>query len=211
MKRTLLLILPVIAIAVAAPEGGQKSREEAIGLLWQESVTAESGGDAAGAMEKLLAYGKGGGDSYLANLRAGWLNYSAQKYDEAGRFYTVAAKLQTNAMNPRIGLLNVAQAKGDTVAATTAAEAVLKIEPTNYRASMAYAWGNFQAKDYRRAGSAYQRVVMTYPEDQDALSGAAWCALYLNQKREALDGFRRLMGLNPEYANLRQGIAAASN
>jgi len=211
MKRTLLLLLPVIAIAVAAPESSQKTREEEIGKLWQESVTAETNGDSALAMEKLMSYAKNGGDSYLANLRAGWLNYSDKKYDEAARFYATASKLQANALNPRLGLLNVAQAKSDVAAATAAAEAVIKIEPTNYRALMAYSWGCFQAKDYRRAGSTYQRVISIYPEDQDAISGAAWCALYIGQKREAIDGFRRLMSLNPEYANLRQGLAAAMN
>lgn len=212
MKRTLLLLLPVIAIAVAAPDAGErKSREEALGKLWQESVTAESNGDAPQAMEKLMAYAKGGGDSYLANLRAGWLNYSAQKYEDAARYYTTAAKLQPNALNPRLGLLNVAQAKSDVAAATATADAVLKIEPTNYRALMAYAWGCFQAKDYRRAAGAYQKVLGMYPEDQDGISGAAWCQLYEGQKREALDLFHRLMSLNPEYANARQGLAACSN
>jgi tetratricopeptide (TPR) repeat protein len=210
MKRTLLLLLPVIAIAVAAPEASQKSREEDLGKLWQESVTAESNGDSAVAMEKLMTYAKNGGDTYLANLRAGWLNYSEKKYDDAGRFYATASKLQANALNPRLGLLNVAQAKGDVANATAAADAVLKIEPTNYRALMAYSWGCFQAKDYRRAGSTYQRVLAMYPEDQDATSGAAWFSLYIGQKREAIDGFRRLMGLNPEYANLRQGLEMAT-
>ncbi len=210
MKRILLLLLPVIAIAVAAPEAGQKSREEAIGLMWQESVTAETNGDTVLAMEKLMTYAKNGGDPYLANLRAGWLNYSEKKYDDAGRYYGTAAKLQTNSLNPRLGLLNVYQAKGDVANATAAADAVLKIEPTNYRALMAYAWGCFQAKDHRRAGSAYQRVLSMYPEDQDAISGSAWCSLYVGQKREAIDGFRRLMSLNPEYANLRQGLEMAT-
>lgn len=210
MKRTLLLLLPIVAIAVAAPDSAQKSREEEIGRLWQESVTAEGNGDTALAMEKLMAYAKNGGDTYLANLRAGWLNYSEKKYEDAGRFYTTAAKLQTNALNPRLGLLNVAQAKGDVATATAAADAVLKIESTNYRALMAYAWGCFQAKDYRRAGTTYQRVLTMYPEDQDALSGASWCSLYIGQKREAIDGFRRLMSLNPEYSNLRQGLEMAT-
>lgn len=210
MKRTLLLLLPVIAIAVAAPEVGQKSREEAIGQLWQDSVTTETNGDASAALDKLMTYAKSGGDPYLSNLRAGWLNYSLKKYDEAGRFYATAARLQTSALNPRLGLLNVAQAKGDVATATAAADAVLKIEPTNYRAQMAFAWGCFQAKDYRRAGSSYLRVLSMYPEDQDATSGAAWCSLYIGQKREAIDGFRRLMSLNPNYANLQEGLAAAT-
>lgn len=212
MKRLILLMFPVVAIAVAAPDASEhKSREESIGQLWQESLTAETGGDAKIPLEKLGAFAKSGGDPYMVNLRAAWLNYSAQKYEEAIRYYVAAAKLQASALNPRLGLLNCAQAQSNVAAAATAAEAVIKIEPTNYRALMAVAWGAFQAKDYRRAGTAYLRLLTLYPEDLDAMSGAAWSAFYTGQKREARDGFRRLMSLSPDYTYARQGIAATLN
>lgn len=211
MKRIILLLLPVVAMAVGAPNSSNhKSREETLSVLWQASVSAESSGDTAAAVEKLMAFAKGGGDPYLANLRAGWLKYGAQKYDEATRFYVAAARLQPQALSARLGLLNTAQAKGDGAAAIIAAESVLKVEPTNYRALMAVAWGSFQSKDYRRSGIAYQRVLTLYPEDMDALSGAAWCAFYNGHKSEAKEGFRRLMSMNPDYSYARQGLAATS-
>ena len=211
MKRFLLLVLPVVALAVGVPEAGDHlTHEEKLGQLWQGSLTAEASGDAATAMGKLAAFAKNGGDPFMAQLRGGWLNYSAQKHDEAARCYTEAVKLQPNALSPRLGLLNIAQAKSDGAAAIVAAESVLKIEPTNYRALLAVAWGAFQGKDYRRSGITYQRILTLYPEDQDAMSGVAWCAFYNGQKREARDVFRRLMSLNPDHAYVKQGIAATS-
>ena len=144
----------------------------------------------------------------MGRLRAGWLNLGEKKFDEAARNYGEAVKLQPNALSPRLGMLSVAQANGDGTAASAAAEAVLKIEPTNYRALMAVAWGAFQAKDYKRSAAAYQRVLTLYPEDTTAISGAAWCAFYSGQKREAKEGFHRLMGLNPADTHVRQGITA---
>jgi len=209
MKRLLLLLLPVVTLGVDVPDTpNRQAREESLGLLWQASITAEASGDAMGAMDKLGAFSKNGGDPFLGRLRAGWLNLGEKKYDEAARNYGEAAKLQPNALSPRLGLLSVAQAKGDGAAAIAAAEAVIKIEPTNYRALMAAAWGAFQGKDYKRSAAAYQRVLALYPEDTTAISGAAWCALYSGQKREAREGFLRLMSLNPADAYVRQGIAA---
>ena len=142
MKRIVLLLIPVIALAVGVTDpSAPTAREEMTGQLWQASIRAEADGDASAAMEKVTACAKHGGDAYMADLRGGWLCYSARKHDEASRCYDAAANLQPNALSPRLGLLNIAQAKNDGAAAILAAEAVLKIEPTNYRALMAVAWG----------------------------------------------------------------------
>jgi len=209
MKRMILLLLPVVTLGVGVPDTpARSSREESTGLLWQASLTAETNGDVTGALDKLGAYMKNGGDPFLGWLRAGWLNYSDKKYDDAARDYGEAAKVHPGALNPRLGLLAVAQARNDGAAAIAAAEAVLKVEPTNYRALMAVAWGAYQGKDYKRSATAYQRVLALYPEDATAISGAAWCAFYAGKKLEAKDGFHRLMSLNPADTYVRQGIAA---
>jgi tetratricopeptide (TPR) repeat protein len=208
MKRTLLLLLPVIAFAATgADPNGRKSKEEALGEIWQESLGKESS-DPDAALKLAGDYGRAGGDTYLATLRAGWLNYGQKKYEEAARHYTNAAKLQPGALSPRLGLLNVAQDRGDLAAGVKAGELVLGLEPTNYRALMAVAWGSFQVKDYTKAGSAYRRVLALYPEDLDALSGAGWCAFYKGQKMEARSCFRRLISVNPDYPYAKQGIEA---
>ncbi len=208
MKRLILLLLPVVAMALGAPEpSAPPPRETALGKLWQAAVSAESGSDAPAALAKLNAFSNSGGDPYMASLHSGWVCYNARKYEEAARYYLAASNLQPGALSPRLGLLNVAQQKGDGAAAIAAAESVLKIEPTNYRALMAEGWGAFQGKDYRRSCAAYQRVLMLYPEDPDALSGASWCKYYTGQKREAFEGFRRLIVISPDHAYARQGVA----
>jgi tetratricopeptide (TPR) repeat protein len=212
MKRTLLLLLPVLAFAATANDPtDRKSKEEQLGDLWQESVSKESSGEVDAALKLASDYAKGGGDAYLATMRAAWINYGQKKYEEATRHYANAAKLQPSALSPRLGMLTVAQDKGDLPATVKAGELVLSLEPSNYRALMAVAWGSFQAKDYNKAGTAYKRVMALYPEDQDALSGAGWCAFYKGQKMEAKSCFRRLVSMNPGYAYAKQGIEATKN
>lgn len=208
MKRIALLLLPVIAFAATGGEGERKSKEEALGAVWQESLSKESGGDTAEALRLASQYLKDGGDAYLATMRAAWLNFNQKNYDEASKHYANAARIQPGAVSPRLGLLNIADAKSDPAAALKAGELVLAVEPTNYRALYAVAWGAFQAKSYGKAGTAYRKILGLYPEDADALSGAAWSAFYQGQKMEAKQGFRRLLSVNPDYQYARQGLEA---
>ena len=209
MKRLLLLLLPVATLGVGVLDlPNRQVREEAIGRLWQASITAEANGDAIGASDKLNAYTTHGGDPFMGRLRAGWLNLGERMLDQAARDYAAAAKLQPNALSPLLGLLSVAQAKNDGAATMAAAEAVLLLEPTNSRALLAVAWSAFQAKDYPRSAAAYQQVLALYPENTDAISGAAWCAFHTGRKREANEGFHRLLAINPSDPYVRQGIAA---
>ena len=209
MKRILLLLLPVIALSAGTTDQApRKSKEEMLGSLWQESLSAEKSGETDSALAKAAAYVRNGGDSYLATMRAAWLAYGQKKYAEAGRHYYNAAKLQGMALSPRLGLLSVAQEQNDIAAAARAGDLVLQLEPTNYRALMAVAWGAYQAKDYQKAIGRYRCVVALYPEDTDAISGAAWAEFYSGQKGEARLLFRRLVSINPDYQYARQGIAA---
>lgn len=212
MKRIVLLLLPVFAFAASGgdPEG-RKSKEEVLGGIWQESLSKESGGDTDGALALASDYARSGGDGYLATVRAAWLSLKAKRLDDAARHYGNAARMQQGAMSPRLGMLNVAQEKGDLAGIVRAGEAVLALEPTNYKALMAVAYASFQAKDYSRAGSAYRRVMALYPEDVDALSGAGWSAFYKGQKVEARTCFRRLVSMQPDYPYARQGIDAVKN
>lgn len=209
MKRALLLLLPVIALATGTTDqSGRKSKEEMLGGLWQASLSAEKSGELEAALAKTAAYARSGGDGYLATMRAGWLAYGQKKYDEASRHYASAMKQQSIALSPRLGLLTIAQDQGDVAAAARAGDLVLQLEPTNYRALQAVAWGAYQGKDYAKALGRYRCVMALYPEDTDAISGAAWSEFYKGQRAEARHLFRRLVSINPDYPYARQGLEA---
>lgn len=204
MKRTVLFLLPVISLAAAGDDG--KSKEEKLGAIWQQSVASEQRGEPVEALDGASRYLREGGDAYLANMRAAWLHYNQQNHGEAVRFYQAAARLQPAALSPRLGLLNVASAKGDVAESMKAGELVLALDKTNLRALYAVAWGAFQAKNYSKAGTAYRRILELYPEDMDAASGAAWSAFYENRKSEARRWFRVVVSMNPDYPDALKGL-----
>lgn len=203
--KTLLLPFVLFAVfaAVAAARAGDVTGP---GQHWTASIQAETQGKYADAINELRAYDQQGGEPFLTAERSGWLNYLAGDYTKAEQAYARAKQIQPTAINPLLGLLSVAQAQKDGGKFERAAEDILRTEPTNYRAQAALAALHFANKDYRRSASDYHRLLTTYPDDADAMSGEAWSAFYLGLRREASDAFRRLLSISPRYPYAQQGF-----
>lgn len=200
--RTLLLSFVLLG-AVASARAGDATGP---GQRWTASIQAESKVKYADAIKEMRAYEQQGGDPFLAAERLGWLNYLAADYAKAEQAYARAKQLQPTAINPLLGVLSVAQAQKDGKKIESAAEDILRAEPTNYRAQAALAALHFANKDYRRSASDYNRLLTTYPDDADAMSGEAWSAFYLGLRRDAYDAFRRLLSISPSYPYAQQGF-----
>jgi len=201
--KTLLLSMAVFAVAASARAGDSSNGP---GPHWTASVQAETNGQYAEAINELRAYDQKGGEPFLTAERSGWLNYLAGSFSTAEQAYARAKLLQPTAINPLLGLLSVAQAQKDGKKIERAAEDILRVEPTNYRAQAALAALHFAGKDYRRSASDYHRLLATYPDDADAMSGEAWSAFYLGLRIEATETFRRLLSISPSYPYAQQGL-----
>jgi len=208
MKRLPALLILVLALSSGLIHS-QNSPDTAAGssTFWQASVTAETNKDYDTAMSQLTAYQQAGGDPFLTSLRAGWLYCLKQDYPNAVKSYTEAERLQPSAINPLLGLLNIAQAQGDPSAIQKAVEDVLRADPLNYRAQMAGAALQFTAKNYSQALAGYRRVLTYYPDDLAAMSGEGWCLYDLGQRLKAAADFQILVGVNADYPYAKQGLA----
>jgi tetratricopeptide (TPR) repeat protein len=196
-------------IALAAFNGARGADANGPAQHWTASLQAETSGQYAEAINELRAYDQQGGDPFFTAERSGWLNYLAGNYSIAEQAYARAKQIQPTAINPMLGLLLVAQAQKDARKIERAAEDILRAEPTNYRAQAALAALHFANKDYRRSASDYRRLLTTYPDDADAMSGEAWSAFYLGLHREASETFRRLLSINASYPYAKQGFDLA--
>ena len=181
-----------------------------LGKLWTDSTSAEASKDYAGALRLVQSFKEQGGDPFLAALRTGWLHYQNGNYSQSEVAYYKALSLKPTSLNASLGLMNAVQGQLDPRKTVHAAEAVLKIQSTNYRAMMVLAGLSFAQKDYRKAAAAYSRVLVTYPDDPDALSGAAWSALKAEDRVTALTTFSLLLSISPTYPSASDGFAEAS-
>lgn len=169
------------------------------------SIQAETNKKYEEALKEVAAYQKSGGDAFVASLRAGWLYYLKGAYPEAEQSYANANRVQPLAINPVLGLLTVAEAMKDGKRIQRAAEAVLKLEPSNYRANMAVGGSCYASRDYRGAAFAYRRILTSYPDDVDARSGLAWADYFTGDKLDALSQFQKILSIYPDYPHAREG------
>ena len=169
------------------------------------SIQAETNKKYDDALKEVSAYQKSGGDPFVASLRAGWLFYLKGAYPEAEQSYANANRLHPTAMNALLGLLTVAEAMKDGKRIQRAAEAMLKIEPSNYRANMAIGGSCYASRDYRGAAFAYRRILGFYPDDVDARSGLAWADYFSGDKPDALSQFQKILSIYPDYPHAREG------
>jgi len=174
------------------------------------SIQAETNKKYDEALHAVLTYEQSGGDPFVASERAGWLYYLKGSYPEAERAYMNANKLHAAALNPVLGLLNVAEAMKDKSKIRWAADAVLKVDPSNYRASMVVAGSDFANHDYRGAAFIYRRILVPYPDDVDARSGLAWAEYYTGDKQDPLFQFQTILAIYPDYPYAKQGYKLLS-
>jgi tetratricopeptide (TPR) repeat protein len=171
------------------------------------SIKAEIDKNYDEALRELRTYEQSGGDAFTASERAGWLYYLKGAYPQAEQAYLEANRLHPTAMNPVLGLLNVAQAMKDENRIHTAAEALLRIEPSNYRANMLLGGKDFATHNYSGAAFIYRKVLNIYPDDVDARSGLAWGEYYTGDTHDALVQFQTILNTYPDYPFAKQGYS----
>ncbi len=207
LRRTIPLLLPALLMmsGVAEPQKPEEKPTKTSAEYWEASKTAETNKDYDEAIKNLVMYQKTDGDKFLSLIRYAWLSYLKNDYAKAEEFYLAAQVKEPSSVNCAIGLLDVAQGMNDEAKIKRAAEAVVRLVPTNYRASMLLAAQAYTAKDYRKAESIYHKVLQYYPDDIDAMSGEAWSYLYVGSKRESLLVFTKILTVNPTYPYAQDG------
>ncbi len=207
MRRLPVLLVPLVAFAAGAPLSAPPAPPDplALGKIFATSAKAEKNKDYAAAISAMKSYQQRGGDPFIATLRLGWLLYQAGQFADAAQAYHQAAVLNPSSLNALLGSLNAAQAMLDIRNTARAADAVLRVEPNNYRALMALGGLHSAQKGYDKASVDYSRVLVNYPDDPDALSGAAWSSLRAGDPATAHSKFTILLEINPNYPQAREG------
>ncbi len=208
MKRLrALLFLSVLTGGLVCAQTTPETHSASPAQFWQASLTSETNKDYDSALTQITSYQTAGGNAFLANLRAAWLYYLKQDYQNAAKYYNEAEQLHPTSINPLLGLMNVSEAQGNPVEIEKAAENVLHLDPLNYRAQMTSAYQQYTAKNYAVAFAAYRRVLTYYPDDMTALSGEAWSLYYLGQGDKAAADFQTLLSVNSNDTWAQKGLA----
>jgi tetratricopeptide (TPR) repeat protein len=220
--RTTWLVICFIACcfdsrAAAAPRSAPPPRalasasasaETEAAKRYQESYDLEATGKTDAALDALNRLPSVEHQSYVAELRRGWLLYRLGRHDDAATAYGLAIALAPAAIEPKVGVLAplIALRRWSDVEAT--ARAVLRMDPANYSATLRLAYATYNMARFIEAEAAYRALVGLYPSDVDARAGLGWSLLKQGRKSDATKAFAALLLFAPRNALALEGARA---
>lgn len=146
-------------------------------------------------------------DSYECNLRMGWLNYAAKKYDSALKYYQNAINLKKYSVEALLGYIATANGLKKYTDVYNKYEEILKIDPYNSTANYWVGVSYYNAKKYDIAAKYFDLVINMYPFDYDANHMQAWTYLSLGKTAEAKILFEKALLNKPNDESAKTGLS----
>jgi len=145
-------------------------------------------------------------DSYIANIRLGWLYYLAKQYTESIKYYNLAISLKPYAIEARFGCVKPLSAIESWEKVKEHYIQILTIDPQNTVANYWLGVIYFNRKDYNNAQRLFEKVVNLYPVDYDSVIMLAWCKLNLGKQTDARVLFKHALIIRPNDNSALSGL-----
>jgi tetratricopeptide (TPR) repeat protein len=176
----------------------------ALQTAFVKSYESEQSGSYADAINSLKAVYKA--DSYVLNLRIGWLSYLAKQYTESVSYYDKAIALKPYAIEARFGCVKPLSALESWEKVKTHYEQILKIDPQNTVANYWLGVIYYNRKDYANATKLFEKTVNLYPLDYDSVIMLAWSKLNSGKSADAKVLFNQALILRPDDSSALSGL-----
>lgn len=145
-------------------------------------------------------------DSYVINLRMGWLHFANGDFIESKRYYEKAIQLESKSIEARLGYAYPLNYLLDIEGLKSNYEAILKIDPlhllTNYRLALIF----YNQKDFNKAKKYLETTLSLYPFDYDSLLLMAAVNVGLGNIEAAKTNYRLALLYNPEDATIEKEL-----
>jgi len=145
-------------------------------------------------------------DSYIANIRLGWLFYLAKQYTESIKYYEKSIALKPYAIEARFGCVKPLSAIESWDKVKMHYVEILKIDPQNTIANYWLGVIYYNGKEFANAISLFEKVITLYPLDYDSVIMLAWSKLRTGQTSEASVIFNHALILRPNDSSALEGL-----
>lgn len=172
--------------------------------VFVKSYESEKSGNYVAAIATMKTIYKA--DSYIVNLRLGWLSYLAKQYSEAIKYYDLAIALKPYAIEARFGCVKPLSAIESWDKVKAHYEQILKIDPQNTVANYWLGVILYNRKDYTNATKLFEKVVNLYPLDYDSVIMLAWSKLNTGKTADAKVMFNHALILRPNDSSALSGL-----
>lgn len=169
-----------------------------------KSYESEKSGNYLAAINTLKTVYKA--DSYIVNIRLGWLSYLAKQYTESIKYYEKSISLKPYAIEARFGCVKPLSALESWEKVKAHYLEILKIDPQNTVANYWLGVIYYNRKDYANATKLFEKVVNLYPLDYDSVIMLAWSKLSSGKSADARVLFNQALILKPDDSSALSGL-----
>ena len=169
-----------------------------------KSYESEKSGNYVAAISTMKSIYKA--DSYIINIRLGWLCYLAKQYTESIKYYEKSIALKPYAIEARFGCVKPLSAIESWEKVKAHYVEILKIDPQNTVANYWLGVIYYNRKDYVSATKLFEKVVNLYPLDYDSVIMLAWSKLNTGKSSDAKVLFNHALILRPNDSSALSGL-----
>jgi len=169
-----------------------------------KSYEMEKSGNYVSAINTLKTVYKA--DSYILNIRLGWLCYLAKQYTESIKYYEKSITLKPYAVEARFGCVKPLSALENWDKVKSHYLQILKIDPQNTIANYWLGVIYYNRKDYVNATKLFEKVVNLYPLDYDSVIMLGWSKLNTGKSADAKVLFNHALILRPNDSSALSGL-----
>jgi len=169
-----------------------------------KSYESEKSGNYVSAITTMKTIYKS--DSYIINIRLGWLCYLAKQYSESIKYYEKSITLKPYAIEARFGCVKPLSAIESWEKVKVHYMEILKIDPQNTVANYWLGVIYYNRKDYVSATKLFEKVVNLYPLDYDSVIMLAWSKLNTGKSADARVLFNHALILRPNDSSALSGL-----
>jgi len=205
-KYVLLSSASIIIIILIFTANLISQRQPDIIKSFNSSIEFEKKTDYKKAIDELTKIYEANKNSYLLNLRLGWLYYSNADYNNSLKYYNVAQSININSVEPLIGLTypHAALKMWDKLSSDYLD--ILKIDSNNYTANLRYGQIILNKADYKDAKTYLEKAYNQYPGLYDPNLSLGWTYYYLGSYAKAKELLTAALMLSPGDKLAQQGL-----
>ena len=199
LKKLILVLLVSLTINTFAQD--YKAMEEA----FQKSIGYENKQDYTNAIDVLKPFATA--TNYEANVRLGWLYYSAGKHNESVSYYLKSITLKPAAAEPLWGIVYPYAELKKWTELQAIYQKIISLDPKNTTANYRLGLSAYYSKDYTIAKKYFDIVIGLYPLDYNTLLMSAWTTYFLGKPVDAKTMFNKVLMVMPDDKSAKEGLA----
>ena len=199
LKKTIYVLICFISVNIFAEDS------KALLEAFQKSIAFENKQDYTNAVDVLKPLATS--TNYEANVRLGWLYYSAGKHNESVTYYTKAIALKPTATEPLWGITYPLAELKKWADLQGIYQKIISLDPKNTTANYRLGLSAYYGKDYTVAKKYFDIVLSLYPLDYNTLLMSAWTTYFLEKVADAKTLFNRVLMVMPGDKSATDGLA----